>query len=67
MFDANNLQNPLKSQISHILPSSRAYLRSTTLSIATVSQLDSGIYRCRAQNEKGHSDAAVELDILGKS
>ncbi|XP_014899299.1 KIT proto-oncogene, receptor tyrosine kinase b isoform X1 [Poecilia latipinna] len=62
-WDVPSAANPVKSQISHILPSSRGYLRSTKLSIATVVQLDSGIYRCHAHNEKGHSDAAMQLDV----
>ncbi|KAM4750253.1 KIT proto-oncogene, receptor tyrosine kinase b isoform 3-T3 [Anableps anableps] len=62
-WDFPSAANPVKSQISHILSSSRGYLRSTSLSIATVNQLDSGIYRCHAHNEKGHSDAAMQLDI----
>ncbi|XP_047222050.1 KIT proto-oncogene, receptor tyrosine kinase b isoform X3 [Girardinichthys multiradiatus] len=52
------------NQSSHIFSSSQGYLRSTSLFIAAVSRSDSGIYRCHAHNEKGHSDATVQLDIL---
>uniref|UniRef100_A0A3Q2STA9 receptor protein-tyrosine kinase n=1 Tax=Fundulus heteroclitus TaxID=8078 RepID=A0A3Q2STA9_FUNHE len=57
--------SPEENRNSRILPSSRGYLRSSTLLIETVKPSDSGIYRCRAENEKGHSDAAVQLDVRG--
>ncbi|XP_021165610.2 KIT proto-oncogene, receptor tyrosine kinase b isoform X2 [Fundulus heteroclitus] len=62
-WDFPSAASPEENRNSRILPSSRGYLRSSTLLIETVKPSDSGIYRCRAENEKGHSDAAVQLDV----
>uniref|UniRef100_A0A8C7ZP76 receptor protein-tyrosine kinase n=1 Tax=Oryzias sinensis TaxID=183150 RepID=A0A8C7ZP76_9TELE len=57
---------PEKSQTSHILSGSRGYQRSTSLFIKTVRHSDSGTYRCHAHNERGDSDAALQLDVHSK-
>uniref|UniRef100_A0A3P9M0M3 Mast/stem cell growth factor receptor n=1 Tax=Oryzias latipes TaxID=8090 RepID=A0A3P9M0M3_ORYLA len=57
---------PEKSQTSHILSGSRGYQRSTSLFIKTVRHSDSGTYRCYAHNERGDSDAALQLDVHNK-
>uniref|UniRef100_A0A8C7ZKH7 receptor protein-tyrosine kinase n=1 Tax=Oryzias sinensis TaxID=183150 RepID=A0A8C7ZKH7_9TELE len=57
---------PEKSQTSHILSGSRGYQRSTSLFIKTVRHSDSGTYRCHAHNERGDSDAALQLDVHNK-
>uniref|UniRef100_A0A3Q0QW38 receptor protein-tyrosine kinase n=1 Tax=Amphilophus citrinellus TaxID=61819 RepID=A0A3Q0QW38_AMPCI len=43
------------------------HFRATSLLIPAVNQSDSGIYRCHANNEKGHSDEAVQLKVYGKN
>ncbi|XP_023811723.1 mast/stem cell growth factor receptor kita [Oryzias latipes] len=57
---------PEKSQTSHILSGSRGYQRSTSLFIKTVRHSDSGTYRCYAHNERGDSDASLQLDVHNK-
>ncbi|XP_041840237.1 KIT proto-oncogene, receptor tyrosine kinase b [Melanotaenia boesemani] len=54
---------PDESQNSHILSGFRGYQRSTSLLITAVDQSDSGTYRCHAHNERGSSDAALQLDV----
>ncbi|XP_067434847.1 KIT proto-oncogene, receptor tyrosine kinase b isoform X1 [Thunnus thynnus] len=55
--------HPHESHTSHILSGSRGYQRATSLLIRAVNQSDSGTYRCSAQNERGTSDTALQLDI----
>ncbi|CAJ1052216.1 KIT proto-oncogene%2C receptor tyrosine kinase b isoform X1 [Xyrichtys novacula] len=54
---------PDESHTSHILSSSRGYQRTTSLLITAVSQLDSGSYRCHANNERGTSTVGLQLDV----
>lgn len=60
------MQHPNESQASHILFGSRGYNRATTLTILAVTQSDSGPYRCSVINERGSSDAALQLDVRGE-
>ncbi|KAK2816955.1 hypothetical protein Q5P01_025146 [Channa striata] len=62
-WDVPSTAHPDETPSSHILSGSRGYQRATSLLITAVSQSDSGTYRCRAHNEKGTSDSAVQLDI----
>ncbi|XP_031141671.1 KIT proto-oncogene, receptor tyrosine kinase b isoform X2 [Sander lucioperca] len=55
--------HPDKSHTSHILSGARGYQRATSLLITAVNQSDSGTYRCHAQNERGTSATAVQLDV----
>ncbi|XP_034544950.1 KIT proto-oncogene, receptor tyrosine kinase b isoform X1 [Notolabrus celidotus] len=55
--------HPDESQTSHILSGSRGYRRATSLLIKAVDQSDSGTYRCHAQNERGTSSTALQLDV----
>uniref|UniRef100_A0A8C5FYB0 receptor protein-tyrosine kinase n=1 Tax=Gouania willdenowi TaxID=441366 RepID=A0A8C5FYB0_GOUWI len=64
--NADALQDPNERQSSHILSGSRGYQRSTRLLIPAVNQSDSGVYKCYADNEKGRSEAAMQLDVRGK-
>uniref|UniRef100_A0A672FN59 receptor protein-tyrosine kinase n=1 Tax=Salarias fasciatus TaxID=181472 RepID=A0A672FN59_SALFA len=59
-------QHPKETQNSHILAGSRGYHRSTSLTIAAVNQSDSGVYCCYAHNERGRSEAEVQLDVRGE-
>uniref|UniRef100_A0A672G5S2 Mast/stem cell growth factor receptor n=1 Tax=Salarias fasciatus TaxID=181472 RepID=A0A672G5S2_SALFA len=58
--------HPKETQNSHILAGSRGYHRSTSLTIAAVNQSDSGVYCCYAHNERGRSEAEVQLDVRDK-
>ncbi|XP_013860339.1 KIT proto-oncogene, receptor tyrosine kinase b isoform X1 [Austrofundulus limnaeus] len=62
-WDVPLTARPGKSQNSHILSGSRGFRRSTSLLIAAVNTSDSGTYRCHAQNERGDSDAAMQLVV----
>lgn len=55
--------HPEESRTSNILPGSRGYQRGTSLVIPAVDQSDSGSYRCYAHNEKGNSEAEMQLDV----
>uniref|UniRef100_A0A8C9YZG6 receptor protein-tyrosine kinase n=1 Tax=Sander lucioperca TaxID=283035 RepID=A0A8C9YZG6_SANLU len=65
-FAPDALQHPDKSHTSHILSGARGYQRATSLLITAVNQSDSGTYRCHAQNERGTSATAVQLDVRGE-
>lgn len=58
-------QKPDESFASHILPGSRGYQLTASLSIPTVSPSDSGPYRCYALNERGGSATELQLDVRG--
>ncbi|KAM4603403.1 KIT proto-oncogene, receptor tyrosine kinase b isoform 2-T2 [Polymixia lowei] len=62
-WDFPSTANPHEAHTSHILSGSRGYKRSTSLLITTVSQSDSGTYRCHAHNERGTSSTALHLDV----
>ncbi|XP_069553464.1 KIT proto-oncogene, receptor tyrosine kinase b [Brachyistius frenatus] len=62
-WDFPSAAHPDENQTSHILPGSRGYQRATYLLITSVNQSDSGIYRCHAHNERGRSDAALQLEV----
>ncbi|KAI4896207.1 hypothetical protein NFI96_030855 [Prochilodus magdalenae] len=53
----------LTSLNSHILPGSRGYKRTAILWISAVKTTDSGVYICKAQNERGFSTATVHLNV----
>ncbi|XP_030588402.1 KIT proto-oncogene, receptor tyrosine kinase b isoform X2 [Archocentrus centrarchus] len=62
-WDFPSTAHPYETQTSHILSTGYGYERATSLLIPAVNQSDSGIYRCHANNEKGHSDEAVQLKV----
>uniref|UniRef100_A0A8C5D690 receptor protein-tyrosine kinase n=1 Tax=Gouania willdenowi TaxID=441366 RepID=A0A8C5D690_GOUWI len=62
-WDFPSTADPNERQSSHILSGSRGYQRSTRLLIPAVNQSDSGVYKCYADNEKGRSEAAMQLDV----
>ncbi|RVE76452.1 hypothetical protein OJAV_G00007680 [Oryzias javanicus] len=62
-WDYPSAVHPEKSQTLHMLSGSRGYQCSTSLFIRTVRHSDSGTYRCYARNERGDSDAALQLDV----
>ncbi|XP_036438948.1 KIT proto-oncogene, receptor tyrosine kinase b [Colossoma macropomum] len=53
----------MESHNSHILPGSRGYKRTAILWISSVKTTDSGIYICKARNERGVSTATVNLNV----
>lgn len=59
-------QHPGETHTSHILSGSRGYRRATSLLITAVNQSDSGTYRCHADNERGASATALQLDVRGE-
>ncbi|XP_056135637.1 KIT proto-oncogene, receptor tyrosine kinase b [Lampris incognitus] len=63
-WDIPSAANPVKTRSSNILSGSRGYKRSTSLWISAVNQSDSGVYRCYAQNERGTTATALQLDVL---
>ncbi|XP_072239456.1 KIT proto-oncogene, receptor tyrosine kinase b isoform X2 [Leuresthes tenuis] len=62
-WDYPSSAHPKEFQTSHIVSGSRDYQCSTSLLIAHVSQSDSGTYRCHALNERGSSNASLQLDV----
>ncbi|KAJ8000524.1 hypothetical protein DPEC_G00181010 [Dallia pectoralis] len=51
------------SENSRMLPGSHGYERSTSMRVTSVNQSDTGIYICRAHNEKGASSTSLQLDV----